>query len=168
MPSTMLSDLHSDLQPLIAKLCGRINAGECGADVTGKITCGLRTATEQAGLYAMGRTVRGALCRREGCHDCFPGGMGHTVTKAMPGHGYHEYGRAVDVMLYRARAPIFALEDRPGHLDPAWEAYGRIADDLGLCWGGHWNQKDGPHVELHPSGLGCRDAWMLAERREIA
>lgn len=38
-----------------------------------------------------------------------------------------------------------------------FEAYGEIATDLGLYWGGHWTKRDLPHTQAIPATRGAQD-----------
>lgn len=158
MPSRKIEDLRPEFQVKASVIINRANAeigASLGRPITAVVTMTKRSTEEQAALYAKGRTTIGSLCTRTVCQDCGPGGHGHTVTNGKPGHSYHEYGLAFDVMLLDNGKVIARIED------PAWAMFGKIVDSERLCWGGHWMQQDGPHVEMHPAGMGCRDAAKL-------
>lgn len=89
------------------------------------ITSGLRTFDEQDKLYAQGRTS-----------------PGNVVTKAKAGQSAHNYGKAVDFcVLHDGKCAWNAPRSE-------WEAVGKIAEGLGLIWGGSWiNFQDLPHIE---------------------
>ena len=166
MASRDLRVLVPDFQPIARAIFTRASL-ELGPGITCFPVCTLRAREEQAELYALGRTKPGRYYHRPGgalpngkpCLACAPGAMGHPVTRARPGSTYHEYGRAFDVaLLYYGKITVEVDEAA----DAAWQAFGRIVDEEGACWGGHWRSPDGPHVELHPAGLGCRDAGRLA------
>lgn len=166
MASREIRALVPEFQP-IAKAIMTRSSLELGPGISCIIAVTLRSGMEQADLYALGRTRPGRYYHRPGgrlssgqpCLKCAPGMLGHTVTPAKPGSTYHEYGRAFDVALL-FHGKITREVDEV--VDPAWQAFGRIVDEEGACWGGHWQSKDGPHVEMHPAGLGCRDAGRLA------
>lgn len=63
-------------------------------------------------------------------------------------HSKHLDGLAMDVVpysLYTIAPGGDKLEWDNAH--PAWQTIGRIAHDLGLRWGGDWQQQDMGHVE---------------------
>jgi peptidoglycan L-alanyl-D-glutamate endopeptidase CwlK len=107
---------------------------EAGINV--KITTGLRTYQEQDDLYAQGRTAPGPK-----------------VTNAPAGYSWHNFGVGWD----------FVVFDADGNLlweSPLMEKCGRIAESLGLEWGGHWTGfQDTPHIQIK---TGCT----LAEARQ--
>lgn len=102
-----------------------------------KVICGTRTYDEQAALYAQGRTKPGPK-----------------VTNSPPGHSWHNFGVAWDFVVFDA------------HGEPLWESplmerCGRIAESMGLEWGGSWSGfKDTPHIQLR---VDCT----LAEARRL-
>ncbi len=77
----------------------------------------------QARLFAEGRSRAKTLAETphgRGCAlDCYPVDAGD------------------------GRPPRYCLDE----LDPRWERYGRLAELLGLEWGGRWKRVDRPHVE---------------------
>lgn len=107
---------------------------EAGINV--KIISGSRTYQEQAELYAKGRTAPGAK-----------------VTNSPPGYSWHNFGVAWDFV-------VFDANDQPEWESPLMEKCGRIAESLGLEWGGSWNGfQDIPHAMIK---TGCT----LAEARQ--
>lgn len=96
------------------------------------VTDTIRTAAEQAVLYAQGRTAPGKIVTNcDGIiklsnHQIKPDGFGH----------------AVDM--------VFLVNDKPSwDLSLNWNLYGEIAETLGLIWGGRWKTPhDLPHIEL--------------------
>ncbi len=86
-----------------------------------RITCGYRSLAQQVAEYAKGRTAPGPR-----------------VTRARPGRSPHNYGLAADFCFQGLRP-----------YDGDWKAFGRLAKQAGLAWGGGWLLfKDRPHVEL--------------------
>jgi peptidoglycan L-alanyl-D-glutamate endopeptidase CwlK len=154
MASRDLRSLRPEFQGPARALLSRVSTA-LGPGVECIVTCTQRPREEQAALYALGRTKIGPkphdMAR---CAFC-ASRLGHRVTNAKPGSTYHEYGLALDVMLFRFGKGIEAITD------PAWVAFGKLVDEAELCWGGHWTQRDGPHVEQHPPGLDCMDAAKL-------
>ncbi len=120
----------------------------------------LRTPLEQAKLWRMtrgkseiGRKMQylydeGALyianCL-EAVGKCYPGpGITGHVTRAVPGESWHNWGEAMDVYL-KIDDAIEWDGDHEGYA-----AYGTNAEDLGLTWGGMWNDPDPGHVQGPP------------------
>lgn len=105
---------------------------------------GLRSIEEQQRLYDIGRDDKGNI-------------VGNIVTMAKPGHSWHNYGLACDLVLD-------ANKNKPG-LQPSWKEFIDTNDDKindwtvfgiqaitnDLRWGGTFkNPIDCPHVEWHP------------------
>lgn len=129
----MLSDLH----PQARSRAERMLAHASAAGIVLLVTSTYRSAEEQAALFAQGRTAPGPI-----------------VTSAKPGSSYHNVRRAIDVAI---------LSPETGTLDwrwmgsaaamPLWERLARLAEGLGLHWGGRWKRPDRPHFE---------DTWCAA------
>jgi peptidoglycan LD-endopeptidase CwlK len=90
-----------------------------------RVNEGYRSVEEQDKLYAQGRTA-----------------PGNTVTNAKGGQSYHNYGKAVDVVIMTNGQPDWS---RP--ITPDIAAY---AKQQGFQWGGDWNTsfKDYPHFQM--------------------
>jgi len=99
-----------------------------------KITSGIRTFAEQDALYMIGRTT---------------GTKGAFVTKAKGGQSYHNYGVAVDFCRI--------VGGKADWSQAAYATLGAEAKKLGLEWGGNWQFRDIPHVQL-PVKLGVLQA----------
>lgn len=96
-------------------------------EFTFRVTQGLRSWDEQAKLYAQGRTTPGSI-----------------VTKAPPGHSYHNFGLAVDVV-------PFDSDNRPdwNTSHPQWKRLIAVGESLGLVSGSEWRTfPDYPHFQL--------------------
>lgn len=119
----------------------------------------LRTPWEQAILWRMTRGKSEIGSKMQSLYDDgaiyianvieavgrqFPGQYvtGH-VTYAVPGESWHNWGEAVDCYLKKAGAIEW-------HGDPGYDAYGEIAEDIGLTWGGVWTLKDWGHAQAAP------------------
>ncbi len=92
-----------------------------------RVTEGLRSWNEQAQLYAQGRSLPGAI-----------------VTNAEPGHSWHQFGLAVDVV-------PFGLDGRPdwNTSHPIWRRLVQLGTHLGLVAGAQWRSfPDYPHFQL--------------------
>ncbi|PTY02746.1 peptidase M15 [Verrucomicrobia bacterium LW23] len=107
------------------------------AGINLKIICGTRTWEEQEALYEQGRSKPGKV-----------------VTNARAGYSYHNFGIAWDFVVFSSDFTV-ALWNSP---DMA--RAGRIAEAMGLEWGGSWKGfVDTPHVQIN-TGL------TLAQMRE--
>ena len=107
---------------------------EAGINV--KIIAGTRTYKEQDALYAQGRSTPGPK-----------------VTNAPAGYSWHNFGVGWDFV-------VFDSTGQPQWESPLMEKCGRIAESLGLEWGGHWtNFQDTPHIQIK---TGCT----LADARQ--
>lgn len=97
-----------------------------------EVVQGLRSWAQQAELWAKGRDGQGNVVDEA-----------QIVTKAPPGHSWHEFGLAADC------CPRL-LKSKPNWDDgnPKWQRYGQMAESLGLVWGGRWHRPDLPHVQL--------------------
>lgn len=133
----------SDLLPKVEMLALKLIA-ECrgvrGIDLL--ITSTYRDFECQRSLYAQGRTVAGPK-----------------VTQALPGHSWHNWKRAFDIV------PV--VNGKAVWNDTfVWHRIGVIGRKIGLEWGGDWHKfKDMPHfqytehltlgslLEQHPKGL---------------
>jgi peptidoglycan L-alanyl-D-glutamate endopeptidase CwlK len=99
------------------------------------VASGRRTKSEQAALYAQGRSQPGAV-----------------VTDIKPGHSMHERGLAFDVAPLDPHAPG-GMGDViiPWPSDSSfWTVLGRIGENLGLLWGGRFLKPDYPHFYVLP------------------
>jgi hypothetical protein len=101
---------------------------------TFKVTSATRSFSEQAALYAKGRTAPGPK-----------------VTNAKPGSSWHNFGLAYDLTLFQG-------DKNPVWEHPAYAIAGRIGKELGLRWGGDFKSLvDRPHFE-RPIGLSLAEA----------
>lgn len=131
-----IKGLHPNLQPRAWALIGRIRY-EVGIWPT--VTQGTRTDTQQAVLYRKGRNAAGEIVNPK-----------KVVTYAKPGQSNHQRkkgakpgGCALDLAQVLQDGSV-VWKGVP------WARIGRIAEDLGLEWGGRWpgKKKDRPHVQL--------------------
>lgn len=91
-----------------------------------RVTHGLRSWDEQAKLYAQGRTMPGAI-----------------VTNAQPGHSWHNFGLAVDVV------PMTDLGADWNLSHPQWQRLVAVGTTLGLVAGAQFRTfPDFPHFQL--------------------
>lgn len=115
-----LSSVHSELAAKIRQMQETV-------DFPFRVTQGLRTWREQELLYAEGRTIPGLI-----------------VTNAAPGHSYHNFGLAVDLV------PIIQLNYSPDwNLEhPQWKRLVEVGESLGLKAGAKFRTfKDWPHFQ---------------------
>jgi hypothetical protein len=112
-------DMKRELNPAFAAKLEIFEAKLAAAGMSVPLVCGYRSAEEQARLYNIGR--RGVAKER-------------VVTYAKPGSSYHNFGLAADYWV-ASLSPAKRLQ------------FGRIAESLGLTWGGRWRMADIGHVE---------------------
>ncbi len=112
------------IHPLLFKKIEQVKVElrEKGIDI--RVTQGHRDLVQQNLLYEQGRSTSGPV-----------------VTNAKPGLSYHNYGWAVDVVVYKNGKP---------HWDSRhWAYIGEIGKSKGLIWGGDWKGfPDRPHFQL--------------------
>ena len=130
MSSRDLKDLHPDIREKAEKflhICSKMG-------INLLITCTYRSNSEQADLYAKGRTAPGKI-----------------VTYALPGESNHNFvdasgkpaAKAFDVVPLVAGKPVWNASD------PVWKVIGGIGTSLGLKWAGEWKRfKEYPHFEI--------------------
>jgi peptidoglycan L-alanyl-D-glutamate endopeptidase CwlK len=137
--SRSLNDLHPKVRKLAEKLI--LRAMENGTPII--ITQTYRTKEEQDALYAQGRTAPGRV-----------------VTNARGGESYHNYGLAFDVAIIGRDGKVRWENDADVNANGVsdWEEVGRIGEELGLEWGGRWQEKkrDAPHFQ-YTFGLSIQD-----------
>lgn len=85
MPSRDINDLSAQFRPAAAMWLE--DCRRAGLDIL--VTCTLRSHEEQAELYKIGRTKKGADVTASRP-------MGRRVTNAKPGQSAHQYGLALD------------------------------------------------------------------------
>jgi hypothetical protein len=123
-----LAEVHPLLAQKVRAMADALVAQE--PSVVIRVTQGMRTWDEQADLYAKGRTVP-------------PIGEQFTVTNAPPGHSYHEFGLAVDVVPIGPLGPDWNVEH------PVWQKIVQAGIREGLASGALWHdRKDWPHFQL--------------------
>jgi peptidoglycan L-alanyl-D-glutamate endopeptidase CwlK len=109
MSSRSLDDLKLDIRPLVDAFLEA--CAQSLIDVL--ITCTLRSNSEQAALYAQGRTA-----------------PGHVVTNAPAGRSAHNFGLAIDVVPLVNGKPDWKASD------PVWKTLGDLGVAAGLQWAG--------------------------------
>jgi len=131
--SRALTDLH----PYVAYLaqCHIDRVKGLGIDLI--VTSTFRDAESQAQLYAQGRTAPGNI-----------------VTNAGPGHSFHQYHCAYDIVPLRNGKAVWGTGGADGAL---WTSVGQAGMDLGLEWAGNWvSFKEYPHFQ-YTAGLTIND-----------
>ncbi len=117
-----------DLHPKVAAMCREFLERCEAADIDVLITSTYRDNESQAALFAQGRTK-----------------PGHRVTNARPGHSYHNWRVAFDVVPMRNGKPVWGTSGQDAKL---WEQVGRIGEEVGLEWAGRWQSfKEFPHFQ---------------------
>jgi hypothetical protein len=98
-----------------------------------RVVCAARSLDSEMVIFGQGRT--GEECVKNGVPKIYarPGQTRRMWCK--PSESKHILGLAIDVSF-----------DTYKKVD--WAAVGRLADDLGLVWGGSWNAKDMGHFEI--------------------
>lgn len=130
MMSTRDHERLVGVHPALVEVVTRILASQEAAGVPMFVVQGLRTTVQQQALYARGRTTPGRIVTMKD-------GILHRSNHQPHADGY---GHAVDC--------AFVGGD-PFSTKHNWEAYGQLAEDAGLRWGGRWSHpSDSPHVEL--------------------
>lgn len=110
MSSRSIEDLNFPTRELAKKFLT-----ECAkAGITVLIYCTKRSAVEQDGLYAIGRTLPGSI-----------------VTNAKGGHSWHNFGSAFDFV------PMLYGKPQWGNKS-LYAKCGAIAESVGLEWAGRW------------------------------
>lgn len=155
MSSRRLEDLQHDVFHLAHE---HIRACR-SAKIELLIYCTLRTAREQAELYAIGRTlaeISSKAERMEAAGQPEAAALlravrpkpGRVVTWAGPGESLHQHGLAYDAApLVGGRIPGFCTMPD----DPAlWRRCGEIGEAVGLEWAGRWRppKREMPHYQL--------------------
>jgi peptidoglycan L-alanyl-D-glutamate endopeptidase CwlK len=102
-----------------------------GEGILIRVVQGLRSWTDQDGLYAMGRTAPGKI-----------------VTNVKGGYSYHNYGMAVDcVPSIHGTELAYQPDWNKNH--PAWQRMIEVGKSLGLTCGALWRTfPDAPHFQL--------------------
>lgn len=130
-----INDLHPKLQKKIVELKSACTAH--GIKI-GFSEC-LRTVAEQDALYAKGRTVPGSIIT-----NC----KGNTYSSM------HQWGVAADFYLIMdVDGDGTTTDDAYNNSTKLFEKVGKIAESIGLEWGGSWTSfKDLPHIQLKDWG----------------
>ena len=130
-----INDLHPELQKKIVELKAACTAR--GIKI-GFSEC-LRTVAEQDALYAKGRTTAGSIV---------------TNCKGSTYSSMHQWGVAADFYLIMdVDGDGRTADDAFNNSTKLFEIVGKIAETIGLEWGGSWKGfKDLPHIQLKDWG----------------
>lgn len=132
---TLTADTQMKVRQLLAMLAAK--------GLYFAVTLALRSVADQDKLYSIGRTK-----------------PGDKVTNARGGYSWHNFGRAVDLVLVRDGGTLewqpMVDTDHDGMGD--YRQMGEAAKSLGFVWGGDFKGLgDFGHVEYHP-GITLADA----------
>jgi RHS repeat-associated protein len=117
-----------------------INITEAALDTRLRVTQGYRTIEEQNRLYEQGRSTPGNI-----------------VTNVRGGESYHNYGRAIDVVVME--------QGQPNWNKPITHDIADLGIDQGFSWGGSWSGfRDYPHFEM-PLGQSIEELRSTNESR---
>lgn len=97
-----------------------------------EVVQGFRSWQEQLRLWLKGRDAQGNIVA-----------PALVVTNAPPGHSWHEFGLAVDVV---PRSLLVIRGWKPD--SPLWQLIEQIAEQNGLVSGFCWHHQDMPHLQL--------------------
>lgn len=127
------SELRLELvNPKLAALIRKMAAQLESEGIAIRVTQGLRSWTEQLGLWQKGRDGFGNIVN-----------PALVVTKAPPGHSYHNFGLAVDVAPFAGNIPDWNVNH------PAWKRMVEVGESLGLTSGATFRSfPDYPHFQL--------------------
>ena len=135
-----LATLHPDIHQRAATFIAAAKSLAAQRNLDVKCICGLRSWSEQAAIYAKGRTTAGPK-----------------ISNAAPGHSFHNFGLALDLA-------VFSKDGKTYHGDHAlYRELGPLGESLGFEWGGRWKFVDEPHYQFRP-------AWAknMSERETLA
>lgn len=123
-----LSEVHPWLAHLAHVLADRLAAE--GSEV--RVTCGVRSWNQQLAEWLKGRDADGNIVDKS-----------QVVTNAPPGHGWHEFGLAIDVAPFVDGTPDWNVSH------PVWKRIVAVGESLGLFSGTEFHAIcDTPHFQL--------------------
>jgi peptidoglycan L-alanyl-D-glutamate endopeptidase CwlK len=132
--TTRLAEVHPVLAAKIYQMADLL----AKESITIRVVQGLRSWQEQQALYDQGRTQAGKI-----------------VTNAPPGHSWHQYGLAVDLVPLSGMGPDWNAQH------PVWQRLVETGTSLGLQSGAQWRSfPDYPHFQLVGS-------WPVAPNDEV-
>lgn len=107
-----------EVHPVLAERVRQMAEMLDGENITIRVTCGLRPWKMQAELYQDGRDSKGNIVD-----------LSKVVTRAKPGHSYHQFGLAVDVAPFDGGIPDWNANH------PAWKRIVAVGESCGLTSG---------------------------------
>ena len=125
-----LNSVHPILNAVVGLLVLDFEAAEKGDSLI--VVQGKRDWSDQEGLWLQGRNGSGEIVD-----------PGKVVTNAPPGHSWHEFGMAVDLV---PNSLIGIRGWQP--TSPLWKIIADLAKRRGLTSGFCWHHEDLPHVQL--------------------
>lgn len=122
-----------NVHPVLADKVRRMAEMLALEGITIRVTQGLRSWSDQMALWLKGRDSRGNIVDSS-----------KVVTKAAPGHSWHQFALAVDVVSMDAEGqPDWNIQH------PAWKRIVAVGESLGLVSGSEWRSfPDWPHFQL--------------------
>ncbi len=129
MSGLLLSRLDSTklYPPFLASLTSMLDEA-LGQGISYWAISGFRSYSDQTALFDQGRTTKGPI-----------------VTNARAGQSAHNFGVAVDLC---RDGLVDRVGLQPDYRPESYEALRLLAPKHGLVWGGSWQFKDLPHVQL--------------------
>ncbi len=127
----------NQLNPIVRKAANDAIAELASMKIFVFISQAFRTAAEQRGLFAIGRTVKGA-----GVSKSLP--MGRTVTNSPAGWSYHEYGLAIDIAF--SGKELYPEKKINDAINPIWLKVANVFHKHGFEWGESFG--DWPHFDM--------------------
>lgn len=123
-----LQSVHPQLASAVRKMADMLAV----SGVTIKVTQGLRSWNDQQVLWQKGRDADGNITN-----------PAQVVTKAPPGHSWHNFGLAVDVAPFQDGTPDWNVAH------PVWQKIVAVGESLGLVSGSSWRTfPDWPHFQM--------------------
>lgn len=160
----MASRNPEDLVPELLEKFRLFDAKMKAAGISYQLTCTARTVREQIALYAQGREPLdyvNALRKREGLAPIRWEENRKPITWTLAsehivdlddGNPGNDKARAFDIAIVKDERPCWDLKVNVNANEvPDYEEAGRIAESIGLEWGGRWKKPDCPHIQL-PKG----------------
>lgn len=123
----------TELHPIVEEKKNALLDAAADSNIELVITEEMRTIDSQNELYEQGRSTGGNI-----------------VTYAKGGQSYHNYGLAFDYALIDKHGEIIwdIHYDGNGNGKSDWFEVADLAKELGFEWGGDWNSKDYPHLQM--------------------
>ncbi len=124
-----ISGLNRKFRVKVEKFLAALEPVKAKHGITIEVISGLRSWSQQAALFAQGRTKPGKI-----------------VTKARPGSSWHNFGFAIDLGLFQNG--IYLDAAKPKLADAIYAEIAAIAEALGIEWAGRWKTfTESPHFQ---------------------